>query len=53
MNRKDIIERLLELGEDKQELRKMKKDELEELLEEYTDESTMYPNGRDYDAEDY
>ena len=27
------------------------KDELEELLNEYSDDSNLYPNGRDYDAE--
>ena len=55
MKKEDIIEQLLEIGvnESETELKKMKKDELEELLEANTDESSMYPNGRDHDAEEF
>lgn len=51
MKKSELIELLLEYGEDIKELKKMTKDELEELYEEYTDTSDMFPNGRDYDAE--
>lgn len=54
MNKSELINRLLELTSNYtlQELRAMHKDELEELLEEHTDESSMFPNGRDTDSED-
>lgn len=54
MNKSELINRLLELTSNYtlQELRAMHKDELEELLEGYTDESSMFPNGRDADSED-
>ena len=54
MTKSELIELLVSnYHEDKDELKKMKKDELEELLEEYTDDIDMFPNGRDYDAEDW
>lgn len=53
MRKSELIELLLEYDEDIKELKKMTKDELEELYEEYTDTSVMFPNGRDYDAENY
>lgn len=54
MNKSELINRLLELTSNYtlQELRAMHKDELEELLEAHTDESSMFPNGRDTDSED-
>lgn len=51
MTKSELIELLIEHGEDKNELKKMKKDELEELYDELTDTSNLFPNGRDYDAE--
>lgn len=54
MTKAEIIEILVDnYREDKEEMKKMKKDELEELLEEYGDHSSLFPNGRDYDAEDW
>ncbi|WP_187115110.1 hypothetical protein [Clostridium tyrobutyricum] len=54
MTKAEIIEILVDTyREDKDELKKMKKDELEEILEEYEDDSSMFPNGRDFDAEDW
>ncbi|MGG7195407.1 hypothetical protein ACQPUI_01620 [Clostridium butyricum] len=54
MTKAEIIEILVDnYREDKQEMKKMKKDELENLLEEYGDDSTPFPNGRDYDSEDW
>lgn len=51
MKKSELIEELIEHGENKEELKKMTKDELEELYEEITDSSDLFPNGRDYDAE--
>jgi len=52
MTKTEIIEILVEdYRGDRKELKKMKKDELKELLEEYEDDSSMFPNGRDFDAE--
>lgn len=54
MTKAEIIDILVDYyREDRVELGKMKKDELEELLEEYGDDSSMFPNGRDFDAEDW
>lgn len=52
--RKDEIINILvsNYHEDVREMKKMKKAELEELLEEYGDDSDMFPNGRDFEAED-
>lgn len=33
------------------ELKKKSVAEIDELLDEFTDDSILYPNGRDYDAE--
>ena len=53
MKKADLIDLLVtDYGEDEAELKKMSKAELEELFDELTDESGMFPNGRDYDAED-
>lgn len=52
MKKSELIELLIEHGEDEKELKKMTKDELEELYEEITDTSNLFPNGRDYDAEE-
>lgn len=57
MRRDDIINFLIDsFGEDPAELEKMTKKQLERLLAKKTGEHTdgeydMYPNGRDYDAE--
>ena len=53
MLKDELIRTLLELGEDKNELKRMSKSELEEIYENLTDDGIMHPNGRDYDAEDY
>lgn len=37
---------------DRKELSKMPKDELQELYDELHGEDILFPNGRDYDAED-
>lgn len=53
MKKADLIDLLVsDYWQDEKELKKMTKAELEELLDELTDESNMFPNGRDYDAED-
>lgn len=54
MRKAEKIERLLELCHwfTEAELKKKKVEELDELLDEFTDDSDLYPNGRDYDAED-
>lgn len=54
MKKKELIDYLVEeYDEDRKELKKMTKDELQEMLENYTDTSDLFPNGRDYDAEDW
>lgn len=54
MRKAELIEILVDnFKEDMEKLKKMKKEELEELLEEYGDDSSMFPNGRDFDAEDW
>lgn len=54
MLKQEIIYRLLEIGVPytKSELQKMDKADLKEMLNELTDSSEMFPNGRDYDSED-
>lgn len=47
---KSLIETLKDHGEDIDELKNMDIEELKELLSEYTDDSDMYPNGKDYDS---
>lgn len=37
---------------DKDELMNLNDDELEDLMNEHTDDSDLFPNGRDEDAED-
>ncbi len=52
MKKADIVEILVtDYREDRGEMKKMTKNELEELLNEYSDDCSMFPNGRDYDAE--
>lgn len=54
MKKSELIEILLEdYNQDIKELKEMTKSELEELYENITDEETMFPNGRDYDAEEW
>lgn len=52
MNKSEIIEFLLKYNYDYDELKKQSKKELEELFEEHTDTSNLFPNGRDFDSED-
>lgn len=44
MTKKELIEALVEIGEDRDELKKMSKDELESMYEDYNDTSSMHPN---------
>lgn len=54
MTREEMIDFLVETyNEDREELEEMDNISLEERFEEYEDDSTMYPNGRDYDSEDW
>ena len=50
MTKGDLIEALIEYGEDRDELKRMTKEELKEQLEEYEDTSDMFPNGDQYDG---
>lgn len=54
MNKNDMINRILEISSlyDKKTLSNMSKDDIVEIFEEITDTSDMFPNGRDFDAED-
>ncbi|WP_367569022.1 hypothetical protein [Lacrimispora sp.] len=52
MTKNDMIDLLVgNYREDKSEMKKLKKVDLKELLEEYNDGADLFPNGRDYDAE--
>lgn len=54
MRKSELIEVLNEsYRQDIDELKKMTKEELEELYEELSDDSVWFPNGRDYDSEDW
>ncbi|MCM1121185.1 MAG: hypothetical protein NC416_01240 [Eubacterium sp.] len=51
MKKRELIDYLVETyHEDKDELKKMKKDELEDLLNEIEDHSSMFPNDDEYDG---
>lgn len=54
MLKKDLINRILEIASyyEGDDLKGMSRIELEDILEEITGDSDMYPNGRDYEAED-
>lgn len=53
MRKFDLIEYLVKKYQrDYEELKDMTKEELEELLDELEDDSDLFPNGRDFDAED-
>ena len=52
MTKNRIIEILIKYNFDREELKGQSKEELEELLQEHTDWSDLYPNGRDFDSED-
>lgn len=53
MRKADLIDLLVsDYGQDEAELEIMTESELKELFDDLTDESDMFPNGRDYDAED-
>lgn len=47
MRKNELIDALMELGENREDLKEYNKSELEELLNELTDHSNLYPNGRD------
>ena len=54
MRKSELIEILHEnYRKDLDELKEMRKDELEELYEELSDDSVWFPNGRDYDSEEW
>lgn len=49
--KQELIEYLVDTyHEDENELKKMKKDELKELLDEYEDHSGLFPNDDEYDG---
>ena len=53
MSKSELIDLLVsDYWQDEDELKEMNKAALEDLLADLTDESDMFPNGRDYDAED-
>ena len=54
MKKAEKIQLLLEYHPwlEEAELKKMKVAEIDALMDELDDESVLYPNGRDYDAED-
>lgn len=52
MNKVDYIDRLINYGENRAELNRLDIEDLKEKLAEYEDESNLFPNGRDSDAED-
>lgn len=54
MRKSEKIETLLQYNcsLDETELKKMTVSEIDELIDGLNDDSDMYPNGRDYDAED-
>lgn len=53
MNKQEIIEVLVSnYMQDEDEVKAMSKKDLKSLLDDLEDESDMFPNGRDYDAED-
>ena len=53
MTKAELIDLLVsDYWQDESELKKMTKAELEDLFDDLTDHSDMFPNGRDYDAED-
>lgn len=53
MTKGELIEVLVsDYWQDEDELKEMNKSALEDLLADMTDPSDMFPNGRDYDAED-
>lgn len=56
MTKEKMIEQLIEWHQDEDELKKMSyadlKDLYKEMQEEFSNNSVMFPNGRDFDAED-
>lgn len=53
MSRQELIYYLVEkYQEDYEALKDMTKEELEDLLEDLEDDGDLFPNGRDFDAED-
>lgn len=51
MSKNELIEILVnDYGEDKDEMKKMSKKELEELIEEFADHSDLFPNDDEYDG---
>ena len=53
MKKNELIRILVDcFYQDEKEMREMTKEELEEMYRDLEDTSDMYPNGRDFDAED-
>ena len=53
MSKFDLIEYLVrKYQQDYEELKDLSKKELEDLLAELEDDGDLFPNGRDFDAED-
>lgn len=53
MGKDELIDILVSCyREDKADMKSLSKEELEELYEAYNDDSDMFPNGRDFEAED-
>lgn len=54
MNKNDMINRILEISSlyDKKALSRLPKHDIVEIFEDITDDYDMFPNGRDFDAED-
>lgn len=54
MTKKEMIEILVKIyHESEEEMKKLKKEDLKSLLEDFGDGSNMFPNGRDYDSENW
>lgn len=52
-HRKEMIQCLIDTwNHEKEDLMEMSDSELEQLINDYNDDSDMFPNGRDEDAED-
>ncbi|MBQ7568666.1 hypothetical protein IJT17_07680 [bacterium] len=53
MTKKELIELLVSYYDcDEDELKEYSRADLQQLWDDYNDDSDMFPNGRDYDAED-
>ncbi len=55
MKKYEIIDRIMEIKPNRysrKELSKIRKSELEDILDDLTGGSSLFPNGRDYDSAD-